>query len=169
MSGEAGAGLRYPDNASEEKGAGMSKAGFTGTRLGMTGNQRSALKHFLIIHHPAELHHGDCVGSDREAHVIACDLDIPRIVGHPPLKRDLRAWCVFDEQREPKTYTARDHDIVDETDYLIATPNAYVEERRSGTWLTARYARSQGKTIYLITPDGGIRRWRKTREVALIA
>lgn len=61
--------------------------------------------------------------------------------------------------REPAPYIVRDHAIVDEVQFLIGCPRKDIEELRSGTWATIRYARKQRRNlncIILIYPDGGI-------------
>ncbi len=40
---------------------------------------------------------------------------------------------------------------------LGACPRSAEEETRSGTWPTVRYARKQGKPVYLVLPDGEVR------------
>ena len=57
-----------------------------------------------------------------------------------------------DEVREAKPFVARDRDIVDETDRLLAGPAGRTEERFSGTWTTVRYARRKGKPIDILYP-----------------
>lgn len=128
------------------------KVGFTGTRNGMTTFQRASFLQVTYPLDPLEFHHGDCVGADEEAHSMLCYA--VKVVGHPPLDSRLRAWCDCDELRTPKDYIARDHDIVDETDLLIAAPKTAGEVRRSGTWATVRYARSQAKPVTVVNPDG---------------
>lgn len=129
--------------------------GFTGTREGMNESQKESLRRLLS--HAIEndevvvLHHGDCVGADAEAHDIAVDLGCS-IVIHPPIVERYRAWKSEDSRnvafvREPENYVSRDHRIVDATKFLIAAPKRDVEELRSGTWLTVRYARKCKKTV----------------------
>jgi predicted Rossmann fold nucleotide-binding protein DprA/Smf involved in DNA uptake len=59
-------------------------------------------------------------------------------------------------QRPEKPYLARNRDIVLETIALIAAPAEPLEQIRSGTWSTVRFAKKQGKTVILILPDGTI-------------
>ncbi len=127
--------------------------GFTGTRYGMTDAQKSFVENIMKLVAGEELHHGDCVGADEDSHYIARLLGM-KIILHPPEKTGLRAYCKADEERKPKGYIARDHDIVDEVELLIATPNKKKEVLRSGTWATIRYARKTGKHILIIYPDG---------------
>jgi hypothetical protein len=84
-------------------------------------------------------HHGDCVGADAEAHVIATVLGFETVV-HPPKNEKLRAFCKGDLILEPRDYLARNHQIIDATDLLFAVPDG-PETKRSGTWSTIRYAR----------------------------
>jgi hypothetical protein len=128
------------------------KVGFTGNRDGMTEEQVITVKHLLSIR-PVELHHGDCVGCDADAHAIAIDLGIP-VVGHPPDLPGLRMFLHYAEEREEKPYLERNHDIVNETDILIACPKQAEEVMRSGTWATVRYARKVGKAILIVYPSG---------------
>jgi hypothetical protein len=134
------------------------KVGFTGTRHGGTPQQKETLSLLLVTLKPTEAHHGDCVGADAEFHHyvrIVCGRAV--IIVHPPLHDDLRAWCILDEftrMRPEKPYLARNLDIVDETDVLIAMPAEATEQLRGGTWYTIRYARRQHKKVYMILPDG---------------
>lgn len=127
------------------------RVGFTGSRFGTTPHQRARLARWLQSVEVEEFHHGDCVGADHDAHLIALDLGI-HTVAHPPRSPRFRAWCDADEIRELADYMVRNHAIVDETDLLIATPDRHEEVVRSGTWATVRYARSQGKVVVRIDP-----------------
>ncbi len=129
--------------------------GFTGTRRGMTLRKKAAVReHFDNNDHIVYLHHGDCIGADAEAHAEALYFGI-RIWTHPPKDQKYRARVSSVMHQEPlKTYLKRNHDIVDSTTYLIATPSGFTEVRRSGTWATVRYARKQGKEVVIIYLDG---------------
>lgn len=134
--------------------------GFTGTRKGMTAYQKDVLDKMFWVWsrnepHEIRFHHGGCVGADYHAHMIAKQYGMT-IVIHPPTNDKHQAMgAVADELRDPKPYLDRNHDIVDESDFLIACPKSEVEIRRSGTWATVRYARRSGKRLMLIPPEGG--------------
>lgn len=135
--------------------------GFTGTSDYQREAQLEALKLKLKELRFDEFHHGDCINADENAHEIVMMCTTATVVIHPPLNTHARAYCKGEAsriiRREPKPYLARNHDIVDETDLLIACPRSKLEQRRSGTWATVRYARKVGKPVILITPDGKIR------------
>jgi hypothetical protein len=109
-----------------------------------------------------EVHHGDCVGADKEFHgLVEQELGgSTRIVVHPPENSRNRAYCRGDEIREPLPYMERSQNVVDETDGLIATPREMREVLRSGTWATIRRGRKKagGDTypIWIVLPDGTI-------------
>jgi hypothetical protein len=135
------------------------KIGFTGTQKGMTYDQKN---NFLVTmrelnndHHIEEFHHGDCIGSDKEAHELI-DTFFPNIVihVHPPEIKDKRAFCKGDVQHKEKPYLERNHYIVQATEILIATPESNNEKKRSGTWSTIRYARKLDRNIMIIVPNG---------------
>lgn len=133
------------------------KIGFTGTQRGQTGRQLKEFSRFMSNPEICQFHHGDCIGADEEAHGI-CDGLVPRIVIHPPRVKTKRAFCRCRKSALDillqKDYLDRNHDIVDATEMLIATPGEKEEQLRSGTWATVRYARKQNKPILIIFPDG---------------
>jgi hypothetical protein len=132
----------------------MIKLGFTGTQVGMTPAQRLVFATLLRELGVTELHHGDCIGADEQAHTIALADNISIIV-HPPHNSSKRAFCRGAKDIHPtKPYLERNHDIVDETGALIATPKEKEEQLRSGTWATYRYATKQKKRTIIIYPDG---------------
>ena len=136
--------------------------GFTGTRHGMTEQQKRCLgmifeawKDFAGI----ELHHGDCIGADAEADEAARFFPRSVIITHPPInegKKKWRAYCVSDQRQEPKDYIERDHDIVNRSDFVVAAPRGFTEEIRSGTWATVRYAKTRKIPFVVLWPDGAI-------------
>ncbi len=144
--------------------------GFTGTHVGMTTAQKESVKKLLWLQTERdntsvlEFHMGDCIGADAQAADIAWSLDYS-IVAHPPVNdRNRYYW-----QRPgfglvnqtyislpPKPYITRDHDIVNASERMIATPAGIIEELRSGTWATIRYARKKKVPLSIVWPDGTI-------------
>ena len=143
----------------------MKKIGVTATRNGLTAAQvhvfdrllREASDELAEELQELELHHGDCVGGDATIDQMARHLGIRR-VSHPPVNAGYRAWCDADDVREPRGYVERDHDIVEETEELWVGPGGMTEQQRSGTWLTARYARKHNRPLVIVWPDGRVSR-----------
>lgn len=134
--------------------------GFTGTQTGATPEQHTAIDRLLRELLATDLHHGDCLGADHEAHMIARDhLDL-RVHLHIPINDTRRARCVaregIDVVYPPLPYLERNRAIVDATAALIAAPKEMAETLRSGTWSTIRYARRQGKPVHIVWPDGSV-------------
>lgn len=142
---------------------GVISYGFTGTQVGMTGAQRDRVWKIMVDavgeygRQGIEARHGDCIGADRDFHSICRTLGL-WIVGYPPVVSGKRAWCDFDSEREPREYLERNRDIVNASDVLVACPAGVVEELRSGTWSTVRYARKAGIPVMLVLPSGEVRK-----------
>ena len=130
----------------------MIKIGFTGTRHGMSDEQKDEFKKIIESKECEEFHHGMCVGADDHAHQIVKEMEI-KIIGHPPTFKKFMAKCECDITKKPFDYLKRNKDIVNDADMLIATPDTK-EKVRSGTWSTVRYARQQNKKIYIIHKNG---------------
>lgn len=135
--------------------------GFTGTRKGMTDEQKRKFYELLYLWNPDEFHHGDCIGADADAHYYARKVAHDRdkkilIVGHIPEKDRTRAFCKVDVRRDPLPYLDRDLAIVQESDRMVACPEGFIELQRSGTWATVRMARRELKPLYIIRPDGSV-------------
>jgi hypothetical protein len=140
----------------------MYKVGFTGTREILPFVQLTVLNSIMqgidLLHSEpdgVEGHSGDCGGGDKAFHGAAVELSW-RTVGHIPDKDDLRAFCVYDEVMEPKSYFGRNRDIVNSCDELLATPKEMRETENGGTWFTVNYGRSHNKPITIIWPDGSV-------------
>src|SRR5271157_2895230 len=117
------------------------KVGFTGTQKGAHPAQIAAAKEKLKALKEEgfdEFHHGACIGADEQVAKIAADLGF-KVVAHPGLAADPKnlmyrsEWGGSHVPREAKPFIERDHDIVDETETILATPNSYGERVRSGT------------------------------------
>ena len=135
------------------------KIGVTGTRSGMNEHQKAELMHFMKLtvsafalnNESVEVHHGDCVGVDVEFAELAKELGFKTIC-HPPEKNELRAFHKSDEIREPKSYFARNRNIVDECDLLIVIPYQDSHQKSGGTWYTYDYAVKKQKPTHVIFP-----------------
>ena len=139
------------------------KVGFTGTRNGMTSQQRMSFLGWLQKQPGGgvdEFHHGCCVGADESA-VDIIDF-MPRalaIVGHPPSVKTL----VSNKAVERSTrlmpalpYLTRNRNIVDAAELLLACPNGPEQRKGSGTWATIRYAMAKGKPVVIFWPNGKV-------------
>lgn len=139
--------------------------GFTGTRIGMTYRQKHVVEgilyDFFEVTQDAmcddpdwtfEFHHGDCVGADEQFHNMVFEWG--KVIIHPPEFKSMRAFCKSDYILPPKPYLERNHDIVDASELMIATPKESEEILRSGTWATVRYARKKKKIVIVVYPDG---------------
>lgn len=133
----------------------MVKVGFTGTQHGMTFMQKETLYHLLLELGPDEFHHGDCIGSDAEAHDIAVIIGI-EIHIHPPNNPSKRAYKKGTQIYPELPYLSRNTNIATKTNILIATPGEDYEVIRSGTWSTVRRARKLDRKIYIILSEGKI-------------
>ena len=133
--------------------------GFTGTKMGMTDEQRVRVIWLLKEFEPKNVHHGDCIGADAEFHELAgLRREIVRHV-HPPIERKYAANVLMRDKDilySEKSYHKRNHDIVDACTVLLATPGQTIELLRSGTWSTVRYAKKlvDRPRIVIVRPNG---------------
>jgi hypothetical protein len=127
------------------------KVGFTGTRKGMSQHQKEQFALKLYELNPTEFHHGDCIGADAEAHDIVREFfpDV-EIFCHPPKASSNRAWKKCDHYLDPLPYLVRDHEIVDDVEYMFGSPLQDYEILRSGTWAAIRYARKISRPITVL-------------------
>lgn len=130
--------------------------GFTGTQSGMTTKQKAVFETLLAENNVSMFHHGDCIGADAESHAIALKRGVEVII-HPPINDSKRAFCKgASVVLSPKEYLDRNHDIVNSSSLLFATPKEDKEKIRSGTWATIRYAAKHGKKLFIILPNGEV-------------
>ncbi|MCO8122612.1 hypothetical protein NHH03_12770 [Stieleria sp. TO1_6] len=131
------------------------KIGFTGSRNGMTEQQRTRFWQLLNQTCASEAHHGDCVGADADFHAICVELGVAVVV-HPPSNSKSRAHCSpVSATRPPLPYLQRNQTIVRSTVALIAAVSG-AERVRSGTWATIRFARKLQRPIILVHADGQV-------------
>lgn len=132
------------------------KIGVTGTRNEIT--QKQMLEFVKLLNEMKEyqlsqweFHHGDCVGADDTAARLAYIAGF-KIVCHPPIKEDLRAYSESHETREPKGYFERNRAIVDEVDFLIVIPKDMERQDNGGTWYTYDYAMKKKVPVKILWP-----------------
>lgn len=131
----------------------IDKLAFTGTRRGMTRAQMGKVFDIFWGRHPAELHHGMCIGADTQAHYLALALGIEPHKWPGPASR-YSGECLGGTLHSSNSYLKRNRIIVDNTEELIATPMEFSPQDRGGAWYTWRYAKESGKPVWLVYPDG---------------
>jgi hypothetical protein len=99
-------------------------------------------------HGKGVLHHGDAIGGDRQA------LAIARRLGWVGRAHTISSHTPRDEVA--RALLNRNWHIVRAGVELFAMPLRSHEELRSGTWAAIRAARSLGKPITIIWPDGTV-------------
>jgi hypothetical protein len=127
--------------------------GFTGTRNGMSIRQRMEIWRLMGTSDATELHHGDCVGADAQAHDIGVEFAW-RVDVHPPSDDRLRAFCEPANggiMHDPKPYHERNADIVAACDILFAAPS---RSAKGGTWWTIGHAEEIGRPVVIVRADG---------------
>jgi len=134
------------------------RVGFTGTQVGMTGPQCMVFMRLMKELGPVEFHHGDCIGADAlAAKLVLSNFPDCKVVCHPPVYTSKQANVGGHVVLPRKPYLDRNHDIVNASDVLVATPKEKEEQLRSGTWATVRYARRRGKKVRLVFLDGELK------------
>lgn len=146
-----------------DRATGPLVVGFTGARAGMTPAQAEAvdaLLESLAAEHPTRPLcglHGDCVGADADFDALCERRAIPVKI-RPADVPGMRAGCDRETLAEPRPPLVRNREIVADSDVLIACPRTEDEVLRSGVWATIRAMRRTGRPIYLLAPDGALRR-----------
>ena len=130
------------------------RLGFTGTRQGMTAEQRAACAALLREFGVTAVHHGDATGADAEFHDLARAVGV-HVTVHPPLAPQYRAWKTGDIVHQPARYKIRNRAIVDASEVVLGAPaDTERASPHSGTWFTLRYAVRRGKWVVVIWADG---------------
>jgi len=130
--------------------------GFTGTRMGMTLHQKSEFVKLIQSVPITKFVHGGCRGADEQARdLILMHCPYVELICLPGDESQLEANMGILRQRvhRPKPYLSRNKEIVDSCDLLIASPLASIEQLRSGTWSTIRYARKFHKKHTILLPE----------------
>lgn len=132
--------------------------GCTATREGITLDQLASVRFILtdiIKVRPGEwwLHHGDCVGGDKDISFIA-RRNGGKLESHPPSNSRLRAFVESDIVNPVKEYMDRNLDIVIASEFLIDCPKQSERQTRGGTWRTVGLGERYKKTGWIVCPSG---------------
>lgn len=132
---------------------------FTGTRHGVTPRQYTQLLRWLDRLGATAIRHGNCIGADATADTLAVDFGLWTYV-HPSDQPLTYALSLATLRRRVRTTVypeapplTRNRDIVTGGDgVLIAVTRRDVEEQRSGTWATIRFARARHYRVIRLGP-----------------
>ncbi len=135
--------------------------GFTGSRNGMSHDQIWGIRKFLkqAGTDVREVHHGNSIGADAEMHsILTMAFPDVEIIKHPSTHITQQALTTPSKVCPlcPMAPLDRNRHIVDNSDVLLAAPKGYVEEQRSGTWSTIKYAWEHGHVTLIVWPNGKI-------------
>lgn len=141
---------------------------FTGTRRGLSRSQYQALVEVLSAFPGAPVHNGAAHGADRECLAALTKLG-PRNVHYWPSNESQREYAFrwgTDFERHPLGAKFnpmlppldRNRRMVEAATVVVACPQGYAEELRSGTWATVRHARRLGRRLVIVWPDGQVTR-----------
>lgn len=130
--------------------------GFTGTRqIDLVSKERLSYLEDLLLAKDVDYDfratavHGCAEGADSVFHQMCLNLNIP-VYGRPCTGNRSKLGQ-FRFVYMPEAPLARNRKIVEDCDVLIALPiDKDVEELRSGTWATIRYARKLNKQVIII-------------------
>ena len=153
---------------------------FTGTRRGTTPAQILAAFNLIITAAPERFLHGGAVGADTEIDwlvapwfwengigqnrlmMVMDDSDLPIGVYPSDTERQTHWTCAVPygairEVYDPLPPLKRNRIMARLCDRLIACPaEQYGEVVRSGTWMTVRHARTIGRPVTIVRPDGKV-------------
>lgn len=167
------AGKRTPTYRKRLQKLFLDRIGFTGTQVGMTTAQRYRVSSLLAFHTPGEVHHGDCVGADADFDALCHTVSK---IQYGDFVIHLHPWNGPDSKRahcerhtpgqglarhttilhHPAPPLDRNRVIVNAVQGMIATPKESLEEIRSGTWATIRYALQTRRWLWVIYPTGAV-------------
>lgn len=137
--------------------------GYTGTQVGLTEPQYEStynvLRTFMKPENAVIGIHGDCFGADVQFGKACKELNIYVMIrpGHDSFGNQPKtANSYSDVTHPPEPYLVRNKRIVNQCDLLIAGPQEFEMQLRSGTWSTVRYALKQKKHVCIVYPDGSV-------------
>lgn len=140
--------------------------GFTGTRNGMTQQQRNMIITLIKVarlkaKHPVVGLHGDCIGADADFDELCRKVGVDtwcRPCNYP----NMRAYTPAKQIAKVTNPMARNRAIVADCSVLLACPpNDEEIKKGSGTWATIRYGRQRQRrdkdlNLYIAYPNGAL-------------
>lgn len=136
------------------------KIGFTGTRNGMTEEQKlNVLKVIEVCTRAVKTDmlialHGDCIGADADFHHICVAMGL-KVHIYPCTFENMRAYCKGDWEEKPLAPMQRNRNIVAAANIMIACPpNMTPIKSGSGTWATIGFSKKANKKTFVLYPDG---------------
>lgn len=143
-------------------------AGFSGTRNGMTPQQKVSFNALMVAAKPSALHHGACVGADLDAVRLFCAaFPDSAVIAWPGVSatskpgqnvRSVEAVALSGTVEPERTYRRRNEKIVEAADMLYAAPPCRPLPPRGGTKMTISIARRACKPVVIVWPDGEVER-----------
>jgi hypothetical protein len=156
------------------------KLGFTGTRNGLTKEQRAVVRKLLSVLDFNEIHHGDCVGADNELvdlagsswHIKETErlgvenknnwyTTVLPVIAYPGKNvagnSDSRAYSRWNTKTlRTERYLTRNRNIVNNVDFVIAAPKEESQVCSGGTWYTINYAIKQKVPLIIVYSNGKV-------------
>lgn len=139
--------------------------GFTGTRNGMTQQQRNLIITLIKVARMKAKHlvvglHGDCVGADADFDELCKKAGI-ETWSRPCNYPNMRAYTKSKQIAEVTNPMARNREIVKQCSVLLACPPTEEELEKGGTWKTIRMGRKRQRrdkdlNIYIVYPKGAM-------------
>jgi hypothetical protein len=136
------------------------KIGITGTRSGMSPEQKIQFIKLIDKLKPTSFIDGCCIGVDEETYLIVKEMGI-QTIGRPGYSaltqeniNEFRSVYQRDIMHMAQTHFARNRDIVKESDIMIAIP--YELNGKGGTNYTIDYSIKMKKPLYIILRNGEI-------------
>jgi predicted Rossmann fold nucleotide-binding protein DprA/Smf involved in DNA uptake len=136
--------------------------GFTGTQNpGPTPRQHDAMRRFLAGMQMSRFVHGAAPGCDTLAHNIVEQAHRGIVIELHPSNLGFRSSILYEPIGNLEIYPElppleRNRVIIRRIHGLLAVPRTDIEETRSGTWATVRYAREIGLPIYVVKQNGQV-------------
>ena len=135
------------------------RVGFVGGFKDFVEEQKETFSHLIKELNPEEYHHGDLVGSEKEAHdIVRLLLPSCKIHIHPSVRDNKRAFCKGDVMHIEMDYVPRDLDLLEDIQLLIVCHMLVTNKSRlmrsTGPNAMISHAKEQGIDLLIIDTKG---------------